>query len=64
MTEVVLEQSKLSLKSGAGVMDDDVKTSLKLGLFSYPVLQAADILVYRWVCPWLACHLDPLNNTT
>jgi tryptophanyl-tRNA synthetase len=28
-------------------MDDDVKASLKLGLFSYPVLQAADILVYR-----------------
>jgi hypothetical protein len=30
-------------------MDDSVKSSLKLGLFSYPVLQAADILIHRYV---------------
>lgn len=30
-------------------MDDKVKKKLKLGLFSYPVLQAADVLVHRYV---------------
>lgn len=28
--------------------DADAKAKLKLGLFSYPVLQAADILLYRY----------------
>lgn len=28
-----------------------MKASLKLGLFSYPVLQAADILLYRYDDP-------------
>lgn len=41
------EKSKLSVSSSATVSDEEVKASLKLGLFSYPVLQAADILVYR-----------------
>lgn len=27
----------------------DARAKLKLGLFSYPVLQAADILVYRYL---------------
>ncbi|KAL0931592.1 tryptophanyl-tRNA synthetase [Colletotrichum truncatum] len=40
-------QSKLSLSSDATILDDGAKASLKLGLFSYPVLQAADILVHR-----------------
>ncbi|KAH8158382.1 hypothetical protein CIB48_g9864 [Xylaria polymorpha] len=31
----------------AGFLDDAISTRLKLGLFSYPVLQAADILVHR-----------------
>ncbi|TDZ25020.1 Tryptophan--tRNA ligase [Colletotrichum orbiculare MAFF 240422] len=40
-------KSKLSLSSEATVQDDRAKATLKLGLFSYPVLQAADILVHR-----------------
>ena len=30
-------------------MDTGAKARLKLGLFSYPVLQAADVLVHRYV---------------
>ncbi|ROW12338.1 hypothetical protein VMCG_00612 [Cytospora schulzeri] len=40
-------KSKLSLSSDASALDDKAKSALKLGLFSYPVLQAADILVHR-----------------
>ncbi|KAJ0165393.1 Tryptophan--tRNA ligase, mitochondrial [Colletotrichum tanaceti] len=40
-------KSKLSLSSDATILDEGAKASLKLGLFSYPVLQAADILVHR-----------------
>ncbi|KAF5521732.1 Tryptophan--tRNA ligase [Colletotrichum aenigma] len=40
-------KSKLSLSSDATILDESAKASLKLGLFSYPVLQAADILVHR-----------------
>lgn len=40
-------QSKLSLKDDASPLDGGAKSKLKLGLFSYPVLQAADILVHR-----------------
>ncbi|ROW14356.1 hypothetical protein VPNG_03853 [Cytospora leucostoma] len=40
-------KSKLSLSSDASALDDSAKSALKLGLFSYPVLQAADILVHR-----------------
>lgn len=39
-------QSKLSLPDDSSVQDVDAKARLKLGLFSYPVLQAADILLY------------------
>ncbi|KAK1484055.1 tryptophanyl-tRNA synthetase [Colletotrichum cuscutae] len=39
--------SKLSLSNDATILDEGAKASLKLGLFSYPVLQAADILVHR-----------------
>jgi tryptophanyl-tRNA synthetase len=41
-------QSKLSLPSNASPLDPaNNKDALKLGLFSYPVLQAADILLYN-----------------
>ncbi|KUI64930.1 Tryptophan--tRNA ligase, mitochondrial [Cytospora mali] len=40
-------KSKLSLSSDTSALDDRAKSALKLGLFSYPVLQAADILVHR-----------------
>lgn len=39
-------QSKLALSDSASVDEADVKAKLRLGLFSYPVLQAADILVH------------------
>ncbi|KAG0648338.1 Tryptophanyl-tRNA synthetase [Hyphodiscus hymeniophilus] len=40
-------QSKLSLQDDASPLDGGSKSKLKLGLFSYPVLQAADVLVHR-----------------
>ncbi|KAK2628426.1 hypothetical protein QTJ16_001529 [Diplocarpon rosae] len=40
-------KSKLSLSDNASPLDESSKSKLKLGLFSYPVLQAADILVHR-----------------
>ncbi|KAF2095021.1 putative tryptophanyl-tRNA synthetase [Rhizodiscina lignyota] len=40
-------KSKLSLPENVSPLDPTTKTPLKLGLFSYPVLQAADILVHR-----------------
>ncbi|CAN8097178.1 unnamed protein product [Discula destructiva] len=40
-------KSKLSLSEDASALDDKAKSALKLGLFSYPVLQAADIMVHR-----------------
>ncbi|OIW33947.1 tryptophanyl-tRNA synthetase [Coniochaeta ligniaria NRRL 30616] len=40
-------KSKLHLSDDASALDEKAKASLKLGLFSYPVLQAADILVHR-----------------
>ncbi|EHA49005.1 hypothetical protein MCOR27_007421 [Pyricularia oryzae] len=42
-------KSKLDLGNGEKLSLDDkkVKAKLKLGLFSYPVLQAADVLVHR-----------------
>ena len=45
--EITLLQSKLQLADDAHVLDDKAKSSLKHGLFSYPILQAADILVHR-----------------
>lgn len=44
-----LSQSKLALPNGASLLDSNAKGKLKLGLFSYPVLQAADVLVHRYV---------------
>ncbi|GAB7347897.1 hypothetical protein MBLNU459_g5420t1 [Dothideomycetes sp. NU459] len=40
-------KSKLDLAENANPLDQSSKAKLKLGLFSYPVLQAADILVHR-----------------
>ncbi|KAI9824825.1 MAG: Tryptophan--tRNA ligase, mitochondrial [Phylliscum demangeonii] len=40
-------KSKLSLRDEASPADQDARAKLALGLFSYPVLQAADILVHR-----------------
>jgi len=40
-------KSKLQLDSSISPLDESSKSKLKLGLFSYPVLQAADILVHR-----------------
>ncbi|OAR00335.1 hypothetical protein LLEC1_00289 [Akanthomyces lecanii] len=40
-------KSKLSLAESSRLGDGRVGNKLKLGLFSYPVLQAADILVHR-----------------
>lgn len=56
------EQSKLAVSSSATIADEDVKGSLKLGLFSYPVLQAADILVYRYDNP-RAASTSTLSNS-
>ena len=42
-------QSKLALSDEASAQDfANTKGKLKLGLFSYPVLQAADILLYKY----------------
>lgn len=40
-------QSKLNLSDDADLHSDEATAKLKLGLFSYPVLQAADILLYQ-----------------
>ncbi|KAI5300033.1 hypothetical protein KEM56_002796 [Ascosphaera pollenicola] len=40
-------KSKISVSDGASLDDSAVRAKLRLGLFSYPVLQAADILVHR-----------------
>ncbi|MCJ1386779.1 Tryptophan--tRNA ligase, mitochondrial [Xylographa soralifera] len=39
-------KSKLALKEDASPLDQNERAKLKLGLFSYPVLQAADVLVH------------------
>ncbi|MCJ1248317.1 Tryptophan--tRNA ligase, mitochondrial [Trapelia coarctata] len=39
-------KSKLALEDDASPLDTSSKAKLKLGLFSYPVLQAADVLVH------------------
>ncbi|KAI0883464.1 tryptophanyl-tRNA synthetase [Annulohypoxylon maeteangense] len=40
-------KSKLAVQNHATDIDEIAMTNLKLGLFSYPVLQAADVLVHR-----------------
>lgn len=43
-----LPQSKLNVSEGSTFEDRTIASRLKLGLFSYPVLQAADILIHRY----------------
>lgn len=45
----MINQSKLQLPDDASLDDSEARAQLRLGLFSYPVLQAADILVHRYV---------------
>ncbi|KAJ5755288.1 hypothetical protein N7533_004831 [Penicillium manginii] len=40
-------KSKLQLPEDASLDDSEARAQLRLGLFSYPVLQAADILIHR-----------------
>lgn len=47
-SRLTLIQSKLNISDKSN-MNDKAASNLKLGLFSYPVLQAADILVHRFV---------------
>lgn len=46
--QLISHQSKLSLTDDTSPTGESAKSKLKLGLFSYPVLQAADILVHRY----------------
>jgi tryptophanyl-tRNA synthetase len=43
----MLVQQKLSVSAASRLDDKGIGSQLKLGLFSYPVLQAADILIHR-----------------
>lgn len=47
----VVNQHKLQVPDSSHIDARSVTGKLKLGLFSYPVLQAADILVHRFVRP-------------
>lgn len=47
-TNKLRHQSKLQLPDDATLEDSEARAQLRLGLFSYPVLQAADILVHRY----------------
>lgn len=52
-------KSKLRLPEDVDLEDARARSSLRLGLFSYPVLQAADILVHRFdnrQCLWNAVN--------
>lgn len=44
----IVYQSKLNISPSSTLEDKGVGSQLKLGLFSYPVLQAADVLVHRY----------------
>lgn len=45
-------QSKLAVPDqGSRLESKSARANLKLGLFSYPVLQAADILLYGYTLP-------------
>ena len=50
---LMLWKSKLSLSEDTSLLEESSRPRLKLGLFSYPVLQAADILVHRLERPVL-----------
>lgn len=40
-------QAKLATVKNASSLDDVDESDLSLGLFAYPVLQAADVLLYK-----------------
>lgn len=48
MVNLTGSQSKLQLPDDANLDDSEARAQLRLGLFSYPVLQAADILIHRY----------------
>lgn len=53
----LIRKSKAALSSKKGLPAEPTEASkLKLGLFSYPVLQAADILLYRYVAEILSYY--------
>lgn len=56
------KQSKLHLPENVDLDNDTAKSKLKLGLFSYPVLQAADILVHGYAYHSLLCSLRACEN--
>ena len=39
----------MAISNDSSAFDSEAKARLKLGLFSYPVLQAADILIHGYV---------------
>lgn len=53
---IELLQTKLDVPGVSGLFDSKIGSNLKLGLFSYPVLQAADILVHRYVSLDIQCQ--------
>lgn len=63
-TLLTLFQSKLQLTHDTLPLSTSSRSRLKLGLFSYPVLQAADILVHRCVIQILCiiCLLEAYSD--
>jgi tryptophanyl-tRNA synthetase len=54
-------KSKLDLPEDTNIESDEATAKLKLGLFSYPVLQAADILLYQYVLQDTSSYMNPTN---
>lgn len=54
-----LSQGKPGVSSthAQSIQDTDLTTGLRMGLFAYPVLQAADILIYKY-----ALYPDPSTH--
>ncbi len=58
-----LSKSKLNLPENADIDSDEATAKLKLGLFSYPVLQAADILLYQYAIQLTSSYMNPANTS-
>lgn len=56
-----LRQSKLATLRNANSEDEVDESMLQLGLLAYPVLQAADVLLYKWVLQLGDSHARPLT---
>ncbi|KAJ3532920.1 hypothetical protein NM208_g8221 [Fusarium decemcellulare] len=56
-------KSKLNLDQKSSIEDRQAGSRLKLGLFSYPVLQAADILVHRLSISNSPVNAQPTSTT-